>query len=49
LGDNEEHHKIVISWYGNHKRKVQNTMLDIKVGYPFADLAYLNPGKIAVL
>jgi hypothetical protein len=46
LGDNEERHKIVLSWYGNQKRKVPNTMRDIEVlATPFADLAYLNPGE----
>jgi hypothetical protein len=46
LGDNEERHMTVLSWYGNQKRKVQNTLRDIKVlATPFADLAYLNPGE----
>jgi hypothetical protein len=46
LGDNEERHTTVLSWYGNQKRKVQNTLRDIKVlAAPFVDLAYLNPGE----
>jgi len=46
LGDNEERHKIVLSWYVNQKRKVQNTSRDIEVlATPFADLAYLSPGE----